>query len=354
MNTFSHNNDLFMPSGCLSPIALEKYAAKQLSPEEMLLVDEHLASCALCRDAVEGASQIPDFAARSSAINERLRRRFRYIPGRSSRNPRLSNFLLPAAASVLVLLGIIAWFHYFYPEKQELALMTDTIHVQADEREVQDKKEAVRPEHDKGKAASIGGIMNREDDKGGSISDETVKEPDDKQQVTPPETVITENELIEDAEKEEVIKEEILAAHENAEAMEMGEKAVEGVTELDKTVAKKSVTATRQMKSSDGVFATIETEPEYPGGPDSLQSFIRNTLQYPEDVDPQSDTTVIASFIVTKKGKIRDIVIVQSAGKAFDDEVIRMIKLMPDWKPATQYGETVAYKYVLPIRFEGE
>jgi len=353
MNTFSHNNGLFMPSGCLSPEAVEGYAGKILSEEEMELVDKHLSSCAFCRDAVEGASQIPHFSAHSSIINERLRSRFNYMPGRRRKSPSISNFLLPAAASVILLAGIIAWFHYFYPERQELAVMTDTIPTQIDDLEMQQKSEAGTSETEKGEAARIGGVMNRDNDKADNPPDETKTEPA-MQQEAPPEVAVVENDLMEDAAPEEVYEEETIAADENTEAAEMKEKAGGGQTGLDMTVARKSATATRQMEGNNKAFAITEKKPEYPGGPDSLQSFLIHNLQYPIDVDQKKDTTVTARFIVSEKGEIRDINIVRSAGKAFDDEVIRVIRLMPEWIPAKQGGKPIAVTYSLPVRFESD
>jgi protein TonB len=77
-------------------------------------------------------------------------------------------------------------------------------------------------------------------------------------------------------------------------------------------------------------------------------------LQYPIDVDQKKDTTVTASFIISEKGEIRDINIVRSAGKAFDEEVIRVIRLMPEWIPAKQGGKPIAVTYSLLVRFESD
>jgi protein TonB len=355
MNADSHKDILFLSSGCLSPEALEKYAGKQLSAEEIKLVDAHLASCVLCRDAAEGASQIPDFAAHSSLINERLRSRFRYIPGRHRKNPPLSNFLLPAAASVIVLVGIIAWFHYFYPEKQELAIVTDSIPVQLDDVQLQQKAEPVTASSETKEAATIGGVLNRDSDQSMEITpEETVAVPIEGKQKDLPEDIPEKSDLLEETEKESVYAAEVEVTGETETQIAMEEKARAGTKELNTGFAKKSATATRQIESADKGFTAVDQEPEFPGGMDSLLVFLFNKLDYPKEVEQKIDTTVIASFIVSKKGKIKDIEIVRSAGKAFDDEVIRVIKLMPDWIPAKQEGKPIAAKYNLPIRFESD
>ena len=47
-------------------------------------------------------------------------------------------------------------------------------------------------------------------------------------------------------------------------------------------------------------------------------------------------------FQVSVDGLLPDFEIMQSAGKAFDNEVIRVLKKMPKWKPAIQNGQAVA------------
>ncbi|RLD31202.1 MAG: hypothetical protein DRI83_12800 [Bacteroidetes bacterium] len=55
--------------------------------------------------------------------------------------------------------------------------------------------------------------------------------------------------------------------------------------------------------------------------------------------------------MVSKKGRIKDIRIMRSGGEEFDREVIRALKLMPEWIPGRQRGKAVPVLYTLPIRF---
>jgi protein TonB len=43
---------------------------------------------------------------------------------------------------------------------------------------------------------------------------------------------------------------------------------------------------------------------------------------------------------------------VQSGGFAFDNEVIRVLKKMPKWKPAVQNGHTIALSFMQPVTFQ--
>jgi protein TonB len=50
---------------------------------------------------------------------------------------------------------------------------------------------------------------------------------------------------------------------------------------------------------------------------------------------------VQVQFIVNEDGSIKEVEIVQSAGPAFDKEVIRVLKRMPYWKTAVENGRRV-------------
>lgn len=356
MNTFSHNDGLFTASGCLSPEALEKYANKKLSSTETNLVEKHIAGCPFCKDAVEGAQHVTHFAAHSRLINDRLRSRFRYIPGKGGRrNPVLGNFLLPAAASVIVLVGIIAWFQYFYPEKQELAVVMDTIPVQAEEIEVTEKSEANSIPESPEESTAIGGVFSREENDPGTQAKAETEALEEITAEKPVTLVAAEDDAqIEEADLDEVYAVKPENADAKADGAAMEEKRGGGQTELNGALEKKSTAEVRQKESQKTRLLTAEQLPEYPGGKDSLQSFLINNLTFPKDVEHKSDTTVVVSFLVNKRGKIKDISIIKSAGKAFDEEVIRVIRLMPDWIPAEDRGKPIAVKYNLPVHFEGE
>ena len=93
--------------------------------------------------------------------------------------------------------------------------------------------------------------------------------------------------------------------------------------------------------------------PQFPGGQDSLASFLRKNLRYPEqEIDVQG--RVIVQFTVTKTGKIKHPHIIRKLYKSFDAEALRVIKLMPNWIPAHLNGKPVEMMYNVPINFTME
>jgi len=102
----------------------------------------------------------------------------------------------------------------------------------------------------------------------------------------------------------------------------------------------------------DKVFTVVQQQPEFNGGFDAMVQFIKENLRYPAEARQQGiEGTVYASFIVEKDGSISDVTVVRGLSPACDEEVIRMMKLMPNWIPGRHNGEDVRVKFVLPIKF---
>ncbi len=86
--------------------------------------------------------------------------------------------------------------------------------------------------------------------------------------------------------------------------------------------------------------------------PHDLIRWISNKVKYPDkDRELGIEGTVFVQFVVGKKGIVRDIMIIRSPSKSLGNEVIRIIKLMPKWKPAKQRGKPVSIRMSLPVMF---
>mgnify|MGYP000382870775 CR=1 FL=1 len=92
-----------------------------------------------------------------------------------------------------------------------------------------------------------------------------------------------------------------------------------------------------------------ETEPEYYGGWQSLLKFLNQNLTIPDDQDFW-DAVVYVEFVVDKTGEVRDEKIVRGINDEVDSEVLRVVKLMPDWFPGTYGSKAISVRYTLPIK----
>jgi protein TonB len=94
-------------------------------------------------------------------------------------------------------------------------------------------------------------------------------------------------------------------------------------------------------------------EPEFPGGQEAWLNFLRKNLIAPLDLQSGEKKTVSIRFFVSVDGVVADFEVVQSGGRAFDNEVIRVLKKMPKWKPAIQNGQAIARAFTQPVTFVG-
>lgn len=111
----------------------------------------------------------------------------------------------------------------------------------------------------------------------------------------------------------------------------------------------------KQLEAGDKeeFFTVVEQMPVFPG--ENIQRFLAKNVRYPSIAIEQSiEGTVYVSFIVDKTGKVTQPKIVKSVDSSLDKEAIRVINLMPAWKPGKQRGKNVDVLYTIPIIFELE
>jgi len=104
--------------------------------------------------------------------------------------------------------------------------------------------------------------------------------------------------------------------------------------------------------TEDDVFMIVEQNPEYSGGEEECQKFIENNLVYPKEAkEKEIEGTVYVGFVVEKDGTLSDIRILRGIGGGCDEEAMRVVKMMPKWKPGKQRGTEVRVSYNMPVRF---
>jgi len=110
------------------------------------------------------------------------------------------------------------------------------------------------------------------------------------------------------------------------------------------------------------VKGEVDVMPEFPGGDKALMKFVSDNISYPKDargvdkkgrkINDGMQGRVLVSFVVKKDGSISDIAVKESSGyPILDEEAIRVVKLMPKWKPGTQNGKAKNVHFTLPIVF---
>jgi len=108
-----------------------------------------------------------------------------------------------------------------------------------------------------------------------------------------------------------------------------------------------------KAQTKDSIYVMVQVPPEYPGGENSMYEFISKNVNYPvKEKENGISGRVAVRFAVMQDGSINNIEILTKTPEAFNQEVIRVIKAMPKWKPGMQDGKAVPVYFTLPVSFQ--
>jgi protein TonB len=94
---------------------------------------------------------------------------------------------------------------------------------------------------------------------------------------------------------------------------------------------------------------------EMPSFPYNVGEYLSEHVKYPKKARKNNiEGKVVASFIVKEDGSLDSIRIVKGIGGGCDEEVIRVIKGMPAWKPGKQNGKRIKVWFNMPVIFKLE
>ena len=100
------------------------------------------------------------------------------------------------------------------------------------------------------------------------------------------------------------------------------------------------------------IFQVVEEMPEFPGGMGECMKFLGKNIKYPTISQENGvQGRVIVQFVVNRDGSIVDPVVVRGVDPYLDKEALRVISMMPKWKPGKQRGKAVRVKYTVPVMF---
>jgi protein TonB len=94
-----------------------------------------------------------------------------------------------------------------------------------------------------------------------------------------------------------------------------------------------------------------EIPPQFPGGTNELIKFLKRNLNTPQQLEEGGEVAVRVRFIVNYNGELTGFDVIETGGKPFDNEVIRVLKKMPKWIPGKTSGENVSAHFIIPVIF---
>ncbi|MFV0586805.1 energy transducer TonB [Bacteroides reticulotermitis] len=128
-------------------------------------------------------------------------------------------------------------------------------------------------------------------------------------------------------------------------------------TESDEIVS--GLLPTEEIIPDEAVIQDIvdlpEVMPEFPGGMSELMNFIAANIIYPQELaqgEISVQGRVIIEMIIDKEGDIVQSKVIRGIHPQLDKEALRVVQLMPKWKPGLVDGQPVLSKFTIPIVFK--
>lgn len=99
-------------------------------------------------------------------------------------------------------------------------------------------------------------------------------------------------------------------------------------------------------------FNIIEDPAEFPGGDRALYKFISNAVKYPVIAQENGiQGKVYVKFVVNQQGKVSNCQVLRGVDPSLNNEALRVINSLPDFKPGKQRGKPVKVFYNAVINF---
>lgn len=126
------------------------------------------------------------------------------------------------------------------------------------------------------------------------------------------------------------------------------------MTTNDKTVHEKKISDTTEIMimkiDNDTIYTFAEEMPAFPGGDQGLMEYVNKNIKYPEEAKVEG--RVFIGFVIEKDGSVNEVKVIRGIGELCDNEAIRMVKSMPNWKPGQIMGQPVRVRFQLPVNFK--
>ena len=99
-------------------------------------------------------------------------------------------------------------------------------------------------------------------------------------------------------------------------------------------------------------FRVVEDLPQFPGGAAEFMKWLTKNLKYPVTAQKRKvKGRVVAQFIVNTDGSVSDLQLTEKLETSCDNEVLRVLRMMPKWQAGMMNAKPCRTKVCIPIVF---
>lgn len=110
-------------------------------------------------------------------------------------------------------------------------------------------------------------------------------------------------------------------------------------------------------QKEEEVEAFVDEEAEFPGGMQACYAFIGKNINYPQiAIEENLQGKCYVNFVVDREGNISDVRVAKGVTGCpeCDKEAIRVVRMMPKWKPGKKNGKDVKSRFMVPVNYKLE
>jgi len=108
-----------------------------------------------------------------------------------------------------------------------------------------------------------------------------------------------------------------------------------------------------EEETEDEIFYFAEDPAEFPGGDRALYKYINDAVKYPVIAQENGiQGKVYVKFVVNEHGAVSDAQILRGVDQSLNQEALRVINSLPNFKPGKQRGKPVKVYYNAVINFQ--
>lgn len=99
-------------------------------------------------------------------------------------------------------------------------------------------------------------------------------------------------------------------------------------------------------------FRVVEDLPQFPGGAAEFMKWLTKNLKYPALAQKRKvKGRVMAQFVVNTDGSISDLELTEKLETSCDNEVLRVLRMMPKWQAGMMNAKPCRTKVCIPVVF---
>ena len=118
------------------------------------------------------------------------------------------------------------------------------------------------------------------------------------------------------------------------------------------TIESRSDLLEGEAVGDESLYVIVDEEPQFPGGQEALERFIKENLLYPKEAEEQGIFGhVYVILVIDTDGTIAETRVVRDIGGGCGEAAKRVVEMMPKWEPGKVQGKAVKTQWVLPIKF---